>query len=711
MKVPSTRRQPQGFQPFQLAAAAVSLANVGEAVSLHAKNSIFNARSLRSVHTGPQNCVAFSRSSAGTCVIETNCQGRDISQVEFAFDCEATDGDIVRHSFGKGGFDVDELFDTEVPCARCLVPTESLGFAAQAAQQTASQQRQEQGRPIGAAAPKATEGDLAAVKAEVAASRRELQDLVSKATAAKAPAAASQAAEPMHMVNVAKAQQKIGAQQKKQKAAAAHHARHTAGRQATQQPGETVTVSTSDGVSVEDTFGGGGAGGGSPLQAKAVQYGPAKCVSTYKSADGHCVMQTNCAGVDTTGYEYGLVCVGEDGSFVRHLFGKDSFDPVEDFNTLIKCDACLGLEDIESGPALEKRLDDLATEVKDMGVTIQSLTANVQKLNEKVFTPPRAVPPPPVMIPPPAAAPPAVPAPPPPAASLLAATDNVRVVREGSFRHRKAARSQQQKHQQRAVREAAKTARVMQSAATGAGHQARHKLRGGHKRSQEARQRHRHSRAAEAAVDDQDELADQLAEQEQAQEGQKQQQRGRREVDDQDTHLEDEEAQQEPQDQSADQQTAQQSEDEQQQQEQEESQEEQGQAQQQEAAQDEEEEQQTDEHAKHSSAQQKEQADGEQQQEEEDEEAAAAAADAAPVEPASTTEAPPQPVVAAAAAGTDAAAQASEEEEESGAEESKEGKQGQQSDAEKTEEAVSTDADSEDSSADSAADAAPGEEG
>eukprot|EP00929_Paragymnodinium_shiwhaense_P076472 TRINITY_DN3932_c0_g1_i3.p1 TRINITY_DN3932_c0_g1~~TRINITY_DN3932_c0_g1_i3.p1 ORF type:complete len:694 (-),score=241.14 TRINITY_DN3932_c0_g1_i3:95-2176(-) len=693
MKVPSTRRQPQGFQPFQLAAAAVSLANVGEAVSLHAKNSIFNARSLRSVHTGPQNCVAFSRSSAGTCVIETNCQGRDISQVEFAFDCEATDGDIVRHSFGKGGFDVDELFDTEVPCARCLVPTESLGFAAQAAQQTASQQRQEQGRPIGAAAPKATEGDLAAVKAEVAASRRELQDLVSKATAAKAPAAASQAAEPMHMVNVAKAQQKIGAQQKKQKAAAAHHARHTAGRQATQQPGETVTVSTSDGVSVEDTFGGGGAGGGSPLQAKAVQYGPAKCVSTYKSADGHCVMQTNCAGVDTTGYEYGLVCVGEDGSFVRHLFGKDSFDPVEDFNTLIKCDACLGLEDIESGPALEKRLDDLATEVKDMGVTIQSLTANVQKLNEKVFTPPRAVPPPPVMIPPPAAAPPAVPAPPPPAASLLAATDNVRVVREGSFRHRKAARSQQQKHQQRAVREAAKTARVMQSAATGAGHQARHKLRGGHKRSQE------------------DELADQLAEQEQAQEGQKQQQRGRREVDDQDTHLEDEEAQQEPQDQSADQQTAQQSEDEQQQQEQEESQEEQGQAQQQEAAQDEEEEQQTDEHAKHSSAQQKEQADGEQQQEEEDEEAAAAAADAAPVEPASTTEAPPQPVVAAAAAGTDAAAQASEEEEESGAEESKEGKQGQQSDAEKTEEAVSTDADSEDSSADSAADAAPGEEG
>lgn len=77
------------------------------------------------VSFGPHNCVKLSRSSVGSCVISTECEGVDISRTEFAFDCmgEGGNGDIVRHSFGVGGFENSEEFDTEVKCRRCASPT------------------------------------------------------------------------------------------------------------------------------------------------------------------------------------------------------------------------------------------------------------------------------------------------------------------------------------------------------------------------------------------------------------------------------------------------------------------------------------------------------------------------------------------------------------------------------------------------------------
>merc|ERR1719491_2060370 len=41
----------------------------------------------------------------------------DTSIVEFAFDC--INQNVVRHSFGVGGFESSEEFDTEVKCGRC----------------------------------------------------------------------------------------------------------------------------------------------------------------------------------------------------------------------------------------------------------------------------------------------------------------------------------------------------------------------------------------------------------------------------------------------------------------------------------------------------------------------------------------------------------------------------------------------------------------
>jgi hypothetical protein len=75
---------------------------------------------------GPKNCVMLSRSAGGSCVITTDCEGIDISKAEFAFDCmdQGNKGDIVRHSFGVGGFEANEEFDTEVKCGRCASPTQ-----------------------------------------------------------------------------------------------------------------------------------------------------------------------------------------------------------------------------------------------------------------------------------------------------------------------------------------------------------------------------------------------------------------------------------------------------------------------------------------------------------------------------------------------------------------------------------------------------------
>merc|ERR1719399_570973 len=70
---------------------------------------------------------------------------------------------------------------------------------------------------------------------------------------------------------------------------------------------------------------------------EVVKYGPSKCVSTYKSPQGHCMMQTACSQANITDYEFGLICVDKAGAPTRHLFGRNSFDPDETFDTLIMC--------------------------------------------------------------------------------------------------------------------------------------------------------------------------------------------------------------------------------------------------------------------------------------------------------------------------------------------------------------------------------------
>merc|ERR1719276_464813 len=73
---------------------------------------------------GPKHCVSVSRNEkTGTCVLQTRCESLKLDDVEFAFTCKRP-GILQKHSFGKGGFDPVEEFDTSVKCDVCGLPSE-----------------------------------------------------------------------------------------------------------------------------------------------------------------------------------------------------------------------------------------------------------------------------------------------------------------------------------------------------------------------------------------------------------------------------------------------------------------------------------------------------------------------------------------------------------------------------------------------------------
>jgi len=74
---------------------------------------------------GPHHCVSvFKNEKTGTCVIQTNCAAEvNLDNVEFAFTCQLPNM-LQKHSFGKGGFDAVEEFDTSVKCDACGIPQE-----------------------------------------------------------------------------------------------------------------------------------------------------------------------------------------------------------------------------------------------------------------------------------------------------------------------------------------------------------------------------------------------------------------------------------------------------------------------------------------------------------------------------------------------------------------------------------------------------------
>lgn len=266
---------------------------------------------------GPGGCVSLSQSSAGSCVLATNCEGHDTSTFEFVFDCLAKDKATLRHSFGKGGFDANEEYDTGVVCDRCEIPPYLLPQPA-------------------AKTPPTVPAPKAAVAASAPAQRTSLL------------------------------------------------ARSALAKQTAQAVNATPTTAPDVLGSVKGWFQPKAAPLQTPPPPPPVYYGPNKCVATYLSEAGHCIMQTKCTAADIKGYSFGLVCVDKKGEPVRHLFGKDSFDPHETFDTLITCDQCLGLEDIPEDVAVNGQVAVLTQQLAAMKSMMSNLTQQVALLSKRV---------------------------------------------------------------------------------------------------------------------------------------------------------------------------------------------------------------------------------------------------------------------------------------------------------------------------------------
>lgn len=92
-----------------------------------------------------------------------------------------------------------------------------------------------------------------------------------------------------------------------------------------------------------------------------------------------------------SGYDFGFVCMDEEGAAERHSFGKGVFGPEQEFDTLVQCKKCMGLdsEDVHGGSAAQKLVSGMQSEVEELGKEMRSLSASVSKLELQVKRHPR----------------------------------------------------------------------------------------------------------------------------------------------------------------------------------------------------------------------------------------------------------------------------------------------------------------------------------
>lgn len=341
---------------------------------------------------GPKKCVTISRSSQGSCVLTTNCEGADTSKTEFAFDCIGKH--VVRHSFGVGGFDADEEFDTDVKCDRCDLPSPADGLKAKAVAVKAAQKLLAQPlkaapfgskfvhailkgsnlvTPFGAAAPEVTQVKPVNLKIKAAKATTILKKTKStKAFGAKAPTVSKA------ILKKTKPFKAFGSKTK-----TVYEAKPVQ-LNANAKVVSNVKATSATAAKAKAKF-----WPLTPTKApvEVVKYGPDGCVSVHRGKAGHCIMETDCEKKDLSDYEFGLVCVDKVGSPVKHMFGKGSFDSKESFDTLITCEECLGLEEIPDSITLAGEVAIMGKDIANLKAVMQNISTNVQMLNQEVFKP------------------------------------------------------------------------------------------------------------------------------------------------------------------------------------------------------------------------------------------------------------------------------------------------------------------------------------
>jgi len=145
-------------------------------------------------------------------------------------------------------------------------------------------------------------------------------------------------------------------------------------------------------------------------RAEVAKFGPGNCIGTWRNEDGHCEVETKCKEHDISKYPVKFICMDDGGEKVRHVFAAGSFDPEEQFDTLIECKKCLAekqetIEIISDDPPAGKKkkggkkeekpdeeqlggapLKELRNEVKQLEAFMMNTSAILQKLNAKVYS-------------------------------------------------------------------------------------------------------------------------------------------------------------------------------------------------------------------------------------------------------------------------------------------------------------------------------------
>jgi len=250
--------EPLRFSTLVLCMAALTAARSELRGSGHRRIALNNGE----VQMGPEDCVSLFKNKQAHCEFRTQCDGVDTATFEFDFICVSADNSKKKHTFGEGGFDSDEDYDTGVACHSCLAPDDE---------------------------------------------------------SASAPPTESQEVQ-RTLVNFAKSKKTTG---------------------------------------------------GIPPKGAAF-FGPDGCIATYRSDVGTCIVQTRCTAGGIADYSFGVNCAVKD-DVTRHIFGPNSFDPEETFDTQIKCDHCLAIDD-----------EDAPVDRSSLGAAVDTLKGEMSSLKAEV---------------------------------------------------------------------------------------------------------------------------------------------------------------------------------------------------------------------------------------------------------------------------------------------------------------------------------------
>eukprot|EP00927_Polykrikos_kofoidii_P077617 TRINITY_DN74549_c0_g1_i1.p1 TRINITY_DN74549_c0_g1~~TRINITY_DN74549_c0_g1_i1.p1 ORF type:complete len:794 (-),score=126.58 TRINITY_DN74549_c0_g1_i1:128-2509(-) len=281
---------------------------------------------------GPEDCVTVSRSAKGTCILTTKCSLVNTSNTEFAFVCFNPGSSLPHalHSYGRGGFDSEETFDTGVKCRSCSTIAVAFRTGGVLVRNSLRSLPKEM-LPV-SAVPAYDDGTLRAesgYKTVTASNPAQMSQPAMKVVASADRPTVDVQPRSTVVSSTVKVQPAVNVVRTVETVQPAVNVIRTVERV---QPAVNVVRMVEK---VQPA--------GSMRLPEATYYGPQSCVATFRSPTGTCIVQTRCVEAALSMFNVGITCVDKDGSYARYLFGRNTLAAEEVFDTHMECETCLGV--------------------------------------------------------------------------------------------------------------------------------------------------------------------------------------------------------------------------------------------------------------------------------------------------------------------------------------------------------------------------------